>query len=201
MSKLKLGKDHILEQEIDLAVKSSISTNSDVKLVNMEFEKQLGSFKRDGSYKERFRRCELNGYYGIEIFLFRPKKDADVSILIQNSVGKVSTTKDTFVPTNIAKVIKVGRGLEDGAYKEGDLVQLPYADVTGFSPNPKHAMYHQLDDSNYKPILDDVIPPNVYTFVVTLGRNAWLPPQEFDKEDSDISTYYIHPDYLIGKYN
>jgi hypothetical protein len=197
MSKLKLGRDYIKEQELDLMVKDSIS--SDVKIIDSEFDKQLRSFKQDSSYKDRFKRCELNDSYGIEIFLFKPKKDASVGLLLVNN-GKTSNTKDQFHATNIAKIIKVGKNMKDPLYKEGDLVLLPYSMITGFTPNPKYAMYHQLDDSNYKPIVDEVVSPSVYTFVATLGQYAWLPPQEFDVEDENITTYYVHQDLIIGLY-
>ncbi len=195
--KFKLGKDHIAEQEVQLLVKESIP--GQIRMIDNEFDKQLRAFKNKNTYKERFRRCGLVNTYGIEIFLFKPKQDSDSPILIATG-GKVKSTSDEIVPTNIAKIIRVGEGLEEGRYKEGDLVNLPYAMVTGFTPNPKHAMYHQLDDSNYKPLIDEVLSPNVYTFVATLGQHAWLPPQEFDVEDENITTYAVYPDLIIGPY-
>lgn len=199
MSKLKLGKDHILDQEVELMVKESIASNN-VPIVGGEFDKQLAEFKKDTSYKERFRRCELDDLYGIEIFMFKPKKEAAVGLLLVDN-GRTKNTKDLFHATNIAKIIKVGVNIKEPKYKVGDLVLLPYAQVTGLTPNPKHAMYHQLDDSNYKPILNEAIPEMIHTFVVTLGGSAFLPPQEFDVEDEDIKTYTAYQDFIIGKYN
>lgn len=199
MSKLKLGKDHILDQEVKIMVKESIASNN-VPIVGGEFDKQLAEFKKDTSYKEKFRRCELDDLYGIEIFLFKPKKEAAVGLLLVDK-GKTKNTKDLFHATNIAKVIKVGVNIKEPKYKVGDLVLLPYAQVTGFTENPKYAMYHQLDDSNYKPIVDENIPYEVYTFVASMGGNAFVPPQEFDLRGEDITTYMAHQDFIIGKYN
>lgn len=197
---MKLGREHITEQEVEFAVKNSIPTNG-AKILDSEFDSQLRDFKSNTSFRERFRRCLLNDLYGVEIFMFKPNKKSGTSLLLQDVSGGLKSTVDIEKPTNIFKIIKVGSSISNPLYKEGDLVLLPYTMVTGSIPNPKHAMYHQLEDSNYKPVLDDEIPKYTPTFTATLSSNAWLPPQEYDSEDGDFRTFAIHQDLIVGKYD
>lgn len=197
---MKLGKDYITEQEVEFAVKKSIKPIGG-QIIDNKFDQQLREFKQDTSYKERFRRCVLDKTYGVEIFTYRPNKNSSVGLLLQDDTGKLKSTQESEKPTNIFKVIKVGSGIKDAPYKEGDLVLLPFTMVTGSVPNPRHAMYHQLDDSNMKPILDDTIPQNIPSFIATLSSNAFLPPQEYETELEDVRTFYIYEDLIIGRYD
>lgn len=199
---MKLGRDHIKEQEVDIAIKKSIPTlGTNVTMLDSEFDKQLREFKSNTSHKERFRRCMLSDSYGVEIFMFKPNKNRSGGLLLKDQTGSLKSTSEIEKPTNIFKVIKVGVNIVNPRYSEGDLVMLPYNTVTGSIPNPQHAMYHQLEDSNYKPVLDDEIPKFIPTFVATLGNNAWLPPNEYDVENSDIRTFFVHQDLITGKYD
>lgn len=197
---MKLGKDYIKEQEVEIMLKNSIP-QTEVRMLDNEFDAQLRAFKEDLSYKERFRRCTLVDSYGIEIFMFLPNKNAIGGLLLKDVSGGLKSSRDISKATNIAKIIKVGEYIKEPKYKVGDLVMLPYTTVTGVLPNPQHAMYHQLEDSNYQPVMDDEIPKFIPTFVATMSNNAWLPPNEFEVDNNDFRTFYVHPDLIIGKYN
>lgn len=194
---MKLGKEYLKEQEVEIAVKKSIPT---VRDLDNDFDAQLRDFKSNTSYKERFRRCILRDEYLLEIFMYKPNKKKNTELFIQG-LGGLKNTRDIEIPTNLFKVIKVGTTIENSLYKEGDLVLLPYSMTTGSMPNPKHAMYHQLDDSNFKPVVDDEIPQYVPTFVASLGNNMFLPPDEYETEIEDARTFCIHPDLIVARYD
>ena len=201
MSKVKFGKDHFRDNEVNLMVNSSIITESDDVLIGQdEFFNQLNKFKDDKSYIKRFEKCELSDRLGIEMFMFRPNAKLKTALLLTDLTGKLMSTNDIVEATNIAKVIKVGNDLKDSKYKEGDLVMLPLTATAGEAPNPKYYMAHQYDDSNLKPVQNDLIPENVPTFVATMNQMAWLPPQEYKTLDHKIYTYAIYGDLILGHY-
>ena len=201
MSKVKFGKDHFRDNEVNLMVNSSIITESDDVLIGQdEFFNQLNKFKDDKSYIKRFEKCDLSDRLGIEMFMFRPNAKLKTALLLTDLTGKLMSTNDIVEATNIAKVIKVGNDLKDSKYKEGDLVMLPLTATAGEAPNPKYYMAHQYDDSNLKPVQNDLIPENVPTFVATMNQMAWLPPQEYKTLDHKIYTYSIYEDLILGHY-
>jgi hypothetical protein len=201
MSKVKFGKDHFRDNEVNLMVNSSIITESDDVLIGQdEFFNQLNKFKDDKSYIKRFEKCDLSDRLGIEMFMFRPNAKLKTALLLTDLTGKLMSTNDIVEATNIAKVIKVGNDLKDSKYKEGDLVMLPLTATAGEAPNPKYYMAHQYDDSNLKPVQNDLIPENVPTFVATMNQMAWLPPQEYKTLDHKIYTYAIYEDLILGHY-
>jgi hypothetical protein len=201
MSKVKFGKDHFRDNEVNLMVNSSIITESDDVLIGQdEFFNQLNKFKDDKSYIKRFEKCDLSDRLGIEMFMFRPNAKLKTALLLTDLTGKLMSTNDIVEATNIAKVIKVGNDLKDSKYKEGDLVMLPLTATAGEAPNPKYYMAHQYDDSNLKPVQNDLIPENVPTFVATMNQMAWLPPQEYKTLDHKIYTYAIYGDLILGHY-
>lgn len=201
MSKVKFGRDHFKDNEVDLMVGSSIITESDDVLIGQdEFFNQLNKFKEDKSYVKRFEKCVLNDRLGIEMFMFRPNAKLKASLLLTDITGKLMSTNDIVEATNIAKVIKVGNDIKDSKYKEGDLVMLPLTATAGESPNPKYYMAHQYDDSNLKPVQNELLPEYVPTFVATMNQMAWLPPQEYKTLDHKIYTYAIYEDLILGSY-
>ena len=182
-------------------VGSSIITESDDVLIGQdEFFNQLNKFKEDKSYVKRFEKCVLNDRLGIEMFMFRPNAKLKASLLLTDITGKLMSTNDIVEATNIAKVIKVGNDIKDSKYKEGDLVMLPLTATAGESPNPKYYMAHQYDDSNLKPVQNELLPEYVPTFVATMNQMAWLPPQEYKTLDHKIYTYAIYEDLILGSY-
>ena len=201
MSKVKFGRDHFKDNEVGLMVNSSIITElDDIKIKQDEFFNQLNKFKEDTSYKKRFEKCILNDRLGIEMFMFRPNAKLKTALLLTDLTGKLMSTNDIVEATNIAKVIKVGNDLKDSKYKEGDLVMLPLTATAGESPNPKYYMAHQYDDSNLKPVQNELLPEYVPTFVATMNQMAWLPPQEYKTLDHKIYTYAIYEDLILGSY-
>lgn len=201
MEKVKFGRDHYKDNEVDLMVSSSIITESEDVLIGQdEFFNQLAKFKEDTSYRKRFDKCVLNDRLGIEMFMFRPNAKLKTALLLTDLSGKLMSTNDIVEATNIAKIIKVGNDLKDSRYKEGDLVMLPLTATAGESPNPKYYMAHQYDDSNLKPVQNDLIPENVPTFVATMNQMAWVPPQEYKTLDHKIYTYAIYEDLILGLY-
>lgn len=201
MSKVKFGRDHFKDNEVDLMVGSSIITESDDVLIGQdEFFNQLNKFKEDKSYVKRFEKCVLNDRLGIEMFMFRPNARLKASLLLTDITGKLMSTNDIVEATNIAKVIKVGNDIKDSKYREGDLVMLPLTATAGESPNPKYYMAHQYDDSNLKPVQNELLPEYVPTFVATMNQMAWLPPQEYKTLDHKIYTYAIYEDLILGSY-
>lgn len=201
MSAVKFGRDHIKDNEVDLMVSNSIITETDdILLKEDEFFTQLNKFKEDKSYKKRFEKCQLSDRLGIEMFMFRPNEKLKTALLLTDLTGKLMSTNDIVEATNIAKVIKVGNDLKNSKYKEGDLVMLPLTATAGESPNPKYYMAHQYDDSNLKPVQNELIPENVPTFVATMNQMAWLPPQEYKTLDHKIYTYAIYEDLILGNY-
>ena len=202
MSKVKFGKDHFRDNEVDLMVGSSIITELDyIKIKQDEFFNQLNKFKEDTSYKKRFEKCELSDRLGIEMFMFQPNAKLKTALLLTDLTGKLMNTNDIVEATNIAKVIKVGNDLKDSKYKEGDLVMLPLTATAGESPNPKYYMAHQYDDSNLKPVQNELLPEYVPTFVATMNQMAWVPPQEYKTLDYKIYTYAIYEDLILGRYD
>ena len=202
MSKVKFGRDHFKDNEVDLMVNSSIITEYDDVLVGQdEFFNQLSKFKDDISYRKRFEKCDLNDRLGIEMFMFRPNAKLKAALLLTDISGKLMSTNDIVEATNIAKVIKVGNDLKDSKYKEGDLVMLPLTATAGESPNPKYYMAHQYDDSNLKPVQNELLPEYVPTFVATMNQIAWVPPQEYKTLDYKIYTYAIYEDLILGRYD
>ncbi len=201
MEKVKFGRDHYKDNEVDLMVSSSIITETEDVLIGQdEFFNQLTKFKSDTSYRKRFEKCVLNDRLGIEMFMFRPNAKLKTALLLTDLSGKLMSTNDIVEATNIAKIIKVGNDLKDSRYKEGDLVMLPLTATAGEAPNPKYYMAHQYDDSNLKPVQNDLIPENVPTFVATMNQMAWVPPQEYKTLDHKIYTYAIYEDLILGPY-
>lgn len=199
MSKVKFGRDHFKDNEVELLVGKSIE--SDKPLVEeSEFFSQLLEFKNDRSYEKRFSKCGLSDRIGIEMFMFQPNKKLQASILLAGYGGGLVSTSEKKEATNIAKIIKVGSDLKDSKYKEGDLVQLPLSATVGESPNPQWYSAHQYDDSNLKPVQDDLIPKNAPTFVASMGNMAWLPPEEYKKNAHETYTYAIDQDLILGPY-
>lgn len=199
MSKVKFGRDHFKDNEVELLVGKSIETGVDLVKPN-EFFEQMRDFAADTSYKKRFEKCTLTDRIGIEMFMFQPNKKLNTSILLAGYGGGLMSSSDKREATNIAKIIKVGSDLKDSKYKEGDLVQLPLSATVGESPNPQYYSAHQYDDSNLKPVQDDLIPKNAPTFVASMGNMAWLPPEEYKKNAHETYTYAIDQDLILGPY-
>lgn len=191
------GKDHFKNNEVEFMVENSlpiISVDPD------DFNGQLRSFAADTSYVKRFKGCELDDKYGIELFKFQVNKKLKTSLLMTDLTGKLITIEDQVESTHVAKIIKVGRYIIDPKYKLGDLILLPISDTVGTAPNPDYYMAHQYDDSNLKPVQDEALPQFTYRFVASLFNSAWVPPQEFNIKSSDLSTFAIYPDLIVGSY-
>ena len=196
MSDIKFGKDHFRDNEVEFMANEVPIIKADPD----DFNGQLKSFAEDTSYIKRFQKCELIDKYGIELFKFQPNKKLKTSLLMTDISGTLMTMTDKVESTHVAKIIKVGKFIKDPTYKVGDLVLLPISDTVGIGPNPAYYFAHQFDDSNMKPVQDESIKQSTYRFVASLFNSAWVPPQEFQIRDTELSTFAVYPDIIVGSY-
>lgn len=198
-SKVKFGKDHIQEQLIDFAVSNSINLLKTPQQKD-SFSEQLKEFAADNSYKERFKGCGLTDKYGVEIFEYRPNKNLQSALLLQDPSGTTLKATDVRKATHLGKIIKVPSNIE-AEYEEGQLVLLKVSDTVGYGYNPDWIFLNQFRDSNMELKVDAKdVAEKAPKFVEKLYDSAFLPPEEFDRPSELITTFALDKFRIQGPY-
>lgn len=174
------------------------------------FKEQLKTFMSDTSYKEKFKDIEITDSYLIEIFKFKTKDksmfsfEGKVSDLLMIGLdGQVKNISDVFVDyTHVAKILKVGKGLESQKYNEGDCVLLNPFDVTGKAKNPEFALYEQFEHSiGHTPIMPEGLLEHIPAIQARYLEYQFVLPEDYNIGTQNITTFLV-PEYKIkAKYN
>jgi len=196
----KITNEYLSEFEINRAIDETISVQK--KTVDEEeFYSQLKRFKADSSYVSRFKGCNLDEDWGIEIFKFNPKAKLEASLIVTDLSGSYLKSDEIRECTHIAKVIKAPKKVYDGEYlKEGDLILLNPENTVGTTYNPEYLMLYQYRDSNMEPKLPPGFQKIVDKITVEFKNYSFLPPHEFKTDPKDITTFAIKRYQILGPY-
>lgn len=195
----KITSDYLSDFEINKALDQTITQSKSVD--EDEFYRQLKEFKRDTSYETRFKGCELDDAWGIEIFKFNPKAKLESALIVTDLSGSFLKSSEIRECTHIAKVIKAPTKQEDNEnLRVGDLVTLNPEDTVGITWNPEYLMLMQYRESNMKPNIPEGFQEKVDKITVEYKNYSFLPPHEFKTDPKDITTFAIKRYQILGKY-
>lgn len=175
------------------------------------FKEQLENFKKDSSYKEKYKNVEITGTnYLIEIFRYVDtegddgdiKINKDSPILVHDIYGNLRTAAEAMYTkfTHVAKVIRTNNSV-DNVYKEGDLVLLNPKDTCGTIWNPDFLFLKQHSEANYDPILPEGMPEKIGAIQGKFEDYFFLLPDQFEDEAHMITTFLIPEHKIKAKYN
>lgn len=196
----KITSDFVSEFDVNKALEETISAQN--KTVDVEeFYSQLMKFKADSSYVSRFKGCELEESWGVEIFKFNPNSKLESALIVTDLSGSFLKADQVRECTHIAKVIKAPKNLPEGeTLKVGDLVILNPEDTVGTAWNPEYLMLKQYENSNMEPKLPPGFQKVVDKITIEFKNYSFLPPHEFKTDPKDITTFALKRYQIVGKY-
>lgn len=172
--------------------------------IQEEFYKQLEEFQKDSSAEDYRRYSPRNQRVLIKLFKFIPKDSQEKlgtkSILIKSSLDgswKPSDVAETERIYPIAKVLKVGKAVEDKDIVEGQLYVLPFDDVMGTSWNPDflHLMNTFGKKGNQASLahIPDDMPQRISNLEREMKRYKFSMPDRIGNETEDDKLVYLIP--------
>lgn len=104
----------------------------------------------------------------------------------------------------IVKVIKLGLGIDPDlkeSFKVGDILTVPFNEVTGRTINPEFAQHAQFAKSQgMKPVIPEGMSKYKYNIEINWGRWQFTRPWVFEPETEDKLTFVIPKGKIIGEY-
>jgi len=193
--------EKVSKQDIAAYTNKSAETeiNQDVFYTKLkEFDKT--DFKKDWKNHEL-----LSNRYHIRIFVLEDEIKKASNLLVHDVDGALKKASETIASreyTNIAKIIRVGQGVTDPEYKEGDLVLLCKAEVCGKALNPTYvqALQYSRSFGGEQPIVPPGTPQNVPAIQARFGEYYLTKPHQFNEPIHKIHDFAIPPHKIVERY-
>lgn len=208
MSKTKLIRpsNHIIgatqtvrkeDETVDNPFKQQKTNITQSKVDEEEFFKQLLTFK-EKDFKSEWQGHDLRtDRYHIRVFVIQVLNG---DLEITDVDGETRKSSESILGrkfTHLSRIVRVGSGVKDPLYKEGELVLLNPTEVMGVTVNPSYAVSMRAQEAfNYSPIDPKGMPKTIENIQAKFGPYCLLKPFEYDKPAHLIYDYAI-PSHLI----
>ena len=168
-----------------------------------EFFKQLKAFSKVDFKKEWGGHSLKTKSYHVRIFILQTFKNGE--LLVTDVDGEERLSKDSILGrkfTHVAKIVRLGEGLDKPLYQEGDIVLLNRIETTGLTINPDFAISERNQKAfGYSLIEPKGMPKSIENIQVRFADFILSKPQDYDKPKHLIYDFAIPEHKILESYS